>query len=82
MFDSLQPHGVNSPGQNTGVCSYSLLWDIFPTQWVLIQNSEKILVKKKKVGLLLLDYKTYYKTIVKTVWYLCSKNIETNKREI
>ena len=36
MSDSLQPHGLysswNSPGQNTGVGSHSLLWGIFPTQ--------------------------------------------------
>ena len=33
---TLQPHGLygpwNSPGQNTGVGSHSLLWGIFPTQ--------------------------------------------------
>ena len=36
MSDSLQPHGLyspwNSPGQNTGVDSLSLLQGIFPTQ--------------------------------------------------
>ena len=36
MSDSLQPHGLyrpwNSPGQNTGVGSLSLLRGIFPTQ--------------------------------------------------
>ena len=36
MFNSLGPHGLyspwNSPGQNTGVGSLSLLWRIFPTQ--------------------------------------------------
>ena len=36
MSDSFQPHGLyspwNSPGQNTGVCSLSLLQGIFPTQ--------------------------------------------------
>ena len=36
MSDSLQPHGLyspwNSPGQNTGVSSCSLLQGIFPTQ--------------------------------------------------
>ena len=36
MSDSLQPHGLyspwNSPGQNTGVGSCSLLQGIFPTQ--------------------------------------------------
>ena len=36
MSDSLRPHGLcspwNSPGQNTGVCSLSLLQGIFPTQ--------------------------------------------------
>ena len=36
MPDSLQPHGLyrpwNSPGQNTGVGSLSLLQGIFPTQ--------------------------------------------------
>ena len=29
---SLQPHGLNSPGQNTGIGSLSLLQGIFPTQ--------------------------------------------------
>ena len=36
VFDSLWPHGLyspwNSPGQNTGVGSLSLLQEIFPTQ--------------------------------------------------
>ena len=36
MSDSLRPHGLyspwNSPGQNTGVGSLSLLQRIFPTQ--------------------------------------------------
>ena len=36
MFDSLRPYGLhsprNSPGQNTGVGSLSLLQGIFPTQ--------------------------------------------------
>ena len=36
MPDSLRPHGLhnpwNSPGQNTGVGSHSLLQGIFPTQ--------------------------------------------------
>ena len=36
VSDSLQPHGLyspwNSPGQNTGVGSFSLLQGIFPTQ--------------------------------------------------
>ena len=36
VSDSLQPHGLyspwNSPGQNTGVGSHSLLQGIFPTQ--------------------------------------------------
>ena len=36
MSDSLRPHGLyspwNSPGQNTGVGSLSLLQGIFPTQ--------------------------------------------------
>ena len=36
LSDSLQPHGLNSPrnspGQNTGVGSRSLLQGIFPTQ--------------------------------------------------
>ena len=36
MSDSLRPHGLyspgNSPGQNTGVGSCSLLQGIFPTQ--------------------------------------------------
>jgi len=36
VSDSLQPHGLsspwNSPGQNTGVCSCSLLQGIFPNQ--------------------------------------------------
>ena len=32
MSNSLQLHGLNSLGQNTGVCSLSLLQGIFPTQ--------------------------------------------------
>ena len=53
MSNSLQPHGLyspwNSPGQNTGVGSLSLLQGIFPTQesnqgllhcrWILYQLS-------------------------------------------
>ena len=38
--DSLQPHGLyspwNSPGQNTGVISLSLLQQILPTNWGLL----------------------------------------------
>ena len=55
MFDSLRPHGLfspwNSPGQNTGVGSRSLLQGIFPTQgsnpglphcrWILYQLSHE-----------------------------------------
>ena len=54
MSDSLWPHGLcspwNSPGQNTGVGSLSLLQGIFPTQgsnpglhcrWILYQMSHK-----------------------------------------
>jgi len=55
MSSSLQPHGLyspwNSPGQNTGVGSLSLLQGIFPTQgsnpglphcrWILYQLSHK-----------------------------------------
>ena len=55
VSDSLQPHGLhspwNSPGQNTGVGSLSLLQRIFPTQglnpglphcrWILYQLSHK-----------------------------------------
>ena len=55
MSDSLQPpwtiQSMNSPGQNTGVCSLSLLQGIFPTQglspglphcrWILYQLSHK-----------------------------------------
>ena len=55
MSNSLQPHGLyspwNSPGQNTGVGSRSLLQGIFPTQgsnsgllrcrWILYQLSHQ-----------------------------------------
>ena len=55
VSDSLQPHGLyspwNSPGQNTGVDSLSLLQGIFPTQgsnpglphcrWILYQLSHQ-----------------------------------------
>ena len=55
MSDSLRPHGSyslwNSPGQNTGVGSHSILQGIFPTQglnlgllhcrWILYQLSHK-----------------------------------------
>ena len=54
VSDSLQPHGLyrpwNSPGQNTGVGSLSLIQGIFPTQglnpgrqhcrWILYQLAE------------------------------------------
>ena len=58
MSDSLQPHGLyspwNSPGQNTGVGSYSLLQGIFPTQVSRIAGGfftdratrEKLIIKK------------------------------------
>ena len=55
LYKSLQPHGLyspwNSPSQNTGVGSFSLLQGIFPTQglnpgllncrWVLYQLSHE-----------------------------------------
>ena len=55
MPNSLQPHGLyspwNSPNQNIGLGSLSLLWGIFPTQgsnpglpycrWILYQLSYK-----------------------------------------
>ena len=55
VAQSLQPHGPhspwNSPGQNTGMCSLSLLQEILPTQgsnpglphcrWILYQLSHK-----------------------------------------
>ena len=55
VSDSLRPHGLyspwNSPGQNPGVGSLSLLQGIFPTQgsnpgfphcrWILYQLSHK-----------------------------------------
>ena len=54
MSDSLQPHGLspwNSPGQNAGVGSFSLLQGIFPTpglrpglshcRWILYQLSHQ-----------------------------------------
>ena len=51
VSDSLRPHGLNSPDQNTGVGSLSLLQGIFPTQgsnpgllhcrWILYQQSHK-----------------------------------------
>ena len=58
--NSLHPHGLyspwNSPGQNTGVGSLSLLQGIFPTQgwnpgllhcrWILFQLSHKGIKKK------------------------------------
>ena len=51
VSDSLRPHGLyspwNSPGQNTGVGSCSLLQWIFPTQGL---KSSALLKKKKKMG--------------------------------
>ena len=51
VSDSLRPHGLYSPGQNTGVGILSLLQGIFPTQgsnpglphcrWILYQLSHK-----------------------------------------
>ena len=62
MSDSLQPHGLyspwNSPDQNTGVGSHSLLQGIFLTQesnrgllhcrWILYQLSYKGIPKDEK----------------------------------
>ena len=64
MSDSLRPHGLyspwNSPGQNTGVGSLSLLQETFPTQgsnpgllhcrWILYQLSHKGSHKNTGVG--------------------------------
>ena len=63
VSDSLQPHGLhspwNSPGQNTGVGSLSLLQGIFPTQgsnpgllhcrWILYQLSCQRLKPKLQI---------------------------------
>ena len=47
VSDSLRPHGLhspwNSPGQNTGVDSHSLLQGIFPTQGLNQPGSPRIL---------------------------------------
>ena len=67
MSNSLQPHGLyspwNSPGQNTGVGSLSLLQGIFPTQGlnsgllhcrrILYQLSHKVLKKMQQYALIL-----------------------------
>ena len=56
VSESLQPHGLyspwNSPGQNTGVCSCSLLQGIFPTQrWNPgLQNCRQILYQLSHKG--------------------------------
>ena len=51
VSDSLRPHGLyspwNSPGQNTGVGSCSLLQGIFSTQGL---KSSALLKKKKRNG--------------------------------
>ena len=73
MSDSLQPCGLyspwNSPGQNTGVSSLSLLQGIFPTQglnpglphcrWILYQLSHKINTLKIGCGCLILSSAIY-----------------------
>ena len=45
MCDSLRPHGLyspwNSPGQNTGVDSLSLLQGILPTQEDMTEHTPK-----------------------------------------
>ena len=65
VSDSLRPHGLysprNSPGQNTGVGSLSLLQGIFPTQgsnpgllncgWILYELIHKGSCTKEKVFL-------------------------------
>ena len=56
MFDSLRPHGLyspwNSPGQNTGVGSLSLLQGIFLTQGLNpgLQHSRQILYRLSHQG--------------------------------
>ena len=56
VSDSLQPHGLdspwNSPGQNTGVGSHSLLQGIFPTQGLNsgLQHCRQILYQLSHKG--------------------------------
>ena len=73
VSDSLRPHGLyspwNSPGQNTGVGSLSLLQGIFPTQGlnpgllrcrqILYQLSHKINSLKIRHGSLILSSAIY-----------------------
>ena len=55
MSNSLQPHGLsswNSPGQDTGVVSLSLLQRIFPTQELnrVVLHSRQILYQLSYEG--------------------------------
>ena len=56
VSDSLRPHGLyiprNSPGQNTGVSSFSLLQGIFPTQGLkpALRHCRQILYELRHQG--------------------------------
>ena len=66
MSDSLRPHGLspwNSPGQNTGVGSLSLLQGIFPTQGSNpgLPHCRQILCQQSLKGSpRILEWVTYY----------------------
>ena len=86
MSDSLRPHGPyspwNSPGQNTGVGSLSLLQGIFPTQAVnpglphcrqiLNQLSHKgsLIFEIKWLQILKHTSKTYYQISLHHIFYI------------
>ena len=82
MSDSLQPHGLyspwNSPGQNTGVGSLSLLEWIVPTQgsnpglphcrWILCQ-----LIDEGKPWVYFLEHSSL--CVQASIWAICNGNL-------
>ena len=68
MSGSLRPHGLNSPwnssGQNTGVGSFSLLQDIFPTQGLNsgLLHCRQILYQLSHKGSLILQDQLHFST--------------------
>ena len=85
VSDSLWPHGLygpwNSPGQNTGVSSSSLLQVIFPTQGLNpgLLHCRQTLYPLSHQGLL--HYKIHSKYFIISIYYKIHSNYSDNRLE-
>ena len=85
VSDSLWPHGLygpwNSPGQNTGVSSSSLLQVIFPTQGSNpgLLHCRQTLYPLSHQGIL--HYKIHSKYFIISIYYKTHSNYSDNRLE-